>query len=176
MAETYSVVVTGDILDGFDLGQVKANVGKLFKLSDEKIEKLFAGKPVAIQRGVDKEKAIKVRSALTKAGAASVVKLNKSIKAKAETEQAKVAQPSAIKKPIRAASVAQKPAEKVSEPVKAVKTAEQPTTSDGGENIECPRCGHDQPFVTACGKCKMNLSLHIQRLQRKAKVQALRRG
>jgi hypothetical protein len=173
MAETYSVVVTGDILDTFELEQVKLNVGKLFKLSDEKVEKLFAGKPVAIQRGVDKEKAIKVRAALTRAGAVSVVKLNQLIKAKSEAVKAKTVKPAPRKKPAEATQVS-KPVNKPAEPKKTMVNAVKKDSS--AETICCPRCGHDQPFTTACGQCKMDLNLHIQRLRRKAKIQTLRRS
>ena len=145
MSEAYSVVVTGGIVDGFELAQVKANVAKMFKLSDAQIEKMFAGKPVAIRRGVEKEQALKLRAALTKAGAVSAIKTMPAEKNTAVKAQAKVDGDASAN-----AAPSFTPA------------------------ITCPRCGHDQDYTTACGKCKMDLSLHILRLERKARARAVR--
>jgi hypothetical protein len=74
MSGAYSVVVNGEIADGFDLAQVKKTVAAQFKLSDAQIEKVFSGKPVSIRRGIDKEQALKLSAALAKAGAVAAVK------------------------------------------------------------------------------------------------------
>lgn len=90
-SETYSVIVTGKIAEGFELNQVKANVGRLFKLGDAQIEKLFCGKPVALQRGLEKQQALKMRVNLMKAGAVVSVKVARAAAAKsaASTTSAK---------------------------------------------------------------------------------------
>lgn len=142
MSNSFSVVVTGKVVDGFELGQVKANVGKLFKLTEAQIDKMFAGKPVAIRRGIDKEQAIKLRSALAKAGALATVKTSRPPAAKASEAAAAAAEPSAS-------------------------TAFTP-------DICCPRCGHEQSFTSACGLCKMDFTLQIQRLKRRAEAKAIR--
>lgn len=41
-------------------------------------------------------------------------------------------------------------------------------------DVTCPRCGHEQPHATSCGHCKMDLSLHLQRIKRRAKIIANR--
>jgi hypothetical protein len=151
-SETYSVVVTGKIAEGFELSQVKANVGKLFKLEGNQVEKLFSGKPVAVRRGVEKGQALKLRSALAKVGALAAVKV---ARVKASEEAAPVQ--SAIQKSV---------------------TVEAPVVAQGDQNpaeINCPRCGHEQAFATACGSCKMDLTLHFQRLKRKEEMRAFRR-
>ncbi len=153
LSESYSVVVTGKIAEGFELSQVKGNVGKLFKLDGGQVEKLFSGKPVAIRRGVDKGQALKLRSALAKAGAIAAVKV---ARAKAAEEQ-KVEETKAQQ------SVAQET------------TAVSDNDTQNPDEISCPRCGHDQPFSTACGSCKMDLTLHLQRLKRKEEMRAFRR-
>lgn len=144
MSASYSVAVTGKIVDGFELAQVKASVSKLFKLNGEQVEKIFSGKPVVIRRAVEKEQAVKLRSALVKVGALAVVK-------EAATQ-----------------TVAEKPQQTVTAaPAAVVKEGFRP-------DIHCPRCGHQQSFVTACGLCKMDLTLHIQRLKRKERARANR--
>lgn len=153
MSETYSVVMTGKIADGFELAQVKANVSKLFKLSDGQVEKMFSGKPVAIRRGVEKEQALKLSAVLVKSGALAVVKASAPV-----AEQPK---PKVVKEPQPKTKVVKEP---------------QPKPSAGGfsPDINCPRCGHQQGFVTACGMCKMDMTLHIQRLKRKEQARANR--
>jgi hypothetical protein len=40
--------------------------------------------------------------------------------------------------------------------------------------LDCPRCGHSQLMVQQCGRCKMDLRLHIMRQRRKLKAQRVR--
>ena len=42
------------------------------------------------------------------------------------------------------------------------------------KKITCPRCAHEQPFATACGLCKMDLTLHIRRLLRRDRARKVR--
>ncbi|MEE8058363.1 MAG: hypothetical protein V3T17_11080 [Pseudomonadales bacterium] len=146
MSEVYSVVMTGQLAEGFELHQVKANVSTLFKINSGQIEKMFSGKPVTIRRGIEKEQALKLCSALAKAGALAAVKVSRPSSASPEPKTAETVQ--------------------ATEPVKA-KDLSAP-------NICCPRCGHEQTFVTVCGLCKMDLTLHIQRLKRKELARAKR--
>ena len=158
MSEAYSVVMTGKIIEGFDLDQVKANVSRLFKLNGEQLEKMFSGKPVTIRRGIDKEQAVRLRSALTKAGALAAVK---TVRPAAE----KVAPASRSNIAANAApAAARQPA-----------SEKEPAPDTRQQDICCPRCGHQQPFATSCGLCKMDLTLHIQRLRRKEQARAARR-
>ncbi len=152
MSETYSVVMTGKIADGFEMDQVKASVGGLFKLNNDQLNKMFSGKPVAIRRGLDKQQALKLRAVLTKAGALAVVKVMRPAgEAKSSTpKQAVAASPDVA-------------------PVATNNEQEAPAPE-----ICCPRCGHQQPFATACSLCKMDLNLHIQRLRRKERARQAR--
>ncbi len=51
--------------------------------------------------------------------------------------------------------------------------ATPPAHLPGGELV-CPRCGHGQPLATECAHCKMDMRLHLKRLERRARVQGLR--
>ena len=89
-SETYSVIVTGQIAEGFELAQVKANMGKLFKLAEAQVDKLFAGKPVALRRGMDKDTAVKMAATIKKVGAVVSVKVAKAAPVKATAKQSDV--------------------------------------------------------------------------------------
>ena len=60
MSETYSVVVSGQLVEGFELHQVKVNMTQAFKLSEAQVDKLLCGKPVALKRGIEKNLAVKL--------------------------------------------------------------------------------------------------------------------
>lgn len=172
MSELFSVVMTGKIADGRNRDEVKASVAKLFKLNSAQLEKMFSGKPVAVRRDIDRLQADKICAALLQAGAEAKVKARVATATKpqaapapkaAASKPAAVAKPAAAPKPGAAAKA--KPAAKPAAPARA---ADQGT-------IECPRCGHEQPFTTQCGLCKMDLTLHIQRLEKREKARQVRR-
>ena len=65
----FDILFDGSVINGHDVSLVKNNVQTLFKLSDEQVDKIFCGRPVAIKRGLDRKSAQKYQTALTKAGA-----------------------------------------------------------------------------------------------------------
>lgn len=65
----YNIVFGGKIRDGADLGQVKENVARLFKIDATKVERLFTGSRVVLKADVDKATADKYEVTLAKAGA-----------------------------------------------------------------------------------------------------------
>ena len=77
MAESnYKVIFIGKIVDGFDIEDVKKNISLFFRMKPEKIEKLFNGKPVAIKKNVDVNKARKCCKLFRKAGAVCYISGN----------------------------------------------------------------------------------------------------
>lgn len=161
MSETFSVVLTGKLADGYDLVQVKENIARVFKLAPEKVEKLFGGKPVALKRGVDKAQAMKLRNALARAGALGIIKAD----ALKQESSASKAQPGIVPEPqavVEPPAVAAKAASVDAPPVAA------------RPSVTCPRCGHEQAHASSCGHCKMDLSLHLQRLERRQQMAANR--
>jgi hypothetical protein len=71
---TYDIYFTGQIVDGYLEGAVKKNLAKLFNASPEKINAMFAGKPVLLKKGLNKESAQKFAALMKKAGAKAVAK------------------------------------------------------------------------------------------------------
>jgi len=65
----YAVIFQGRIADGADAAAVRANMAKLFKADEARIEKMFSGQKVVIKKGLDAETASKYKAALGKAGA-----------------------------------------------------------------------------------------------------------
>jgi len=150
MSEKFSVVLTGKLADGFELPEVMDNIAQVFKLAPEKVEKLFGGKPVALKRGVEKSQAMKLRNVLARAGALGIIK--------ADAVEPEVPAETSV----------------------AVVETEVPgnTAAVSGASladVTCPRCGHQQAHASSCGLCKMDLSLHLQRIKRREKMLANRR-
>ena len=66
--KSFDIYFCGDILGSHDLAQVKANLGKQFKLTGGKLDALFSGKPVRIKSAVDVDTAGKYREVFRRAG------------------------------------------------------------------------------------------------------------
>lgn len=163
MSELFSVVMTGKIADGKDRDEVKASVARLFKLNSAQLEKMFSGKPVAVRRDIDRLQADKICAALLQAGAEAKVKARVAAAAKPKAPPAPKAAAAPKPQAVASAKSAAKPA------------ASTPAQAADKGTIECPRCGHAQPFATQCGLCKMDLTLHIQRLEKREKARQYRR-
>jgi uncharacterized Tic20 family protein len=65
----YNLEFTGQIIPGWDIDEVKANLAKLLKANEEKIYKLFSGDRFLIKKNVDHQTVIKINNALKEAGA-----------------------------------------------------------------------------------------------------------
>jgi len=65
----YQVVFTGLPVSGSDIKQVRDKFGKKFKLSSARLQSIFTGGPVVLQRGLDWSKAAKYSAAMKKMGA-----------------------------------------------------------------------------------------------------------
>lgn len=69
MSDTdYAVVCNGEIVEGFDLADVKARLVALFKQPIEQIERIFARPGTVIKSGLNQARAEHFRSALAQAG------------------------------------------------------------------------------------------------------------
>lgn len=165
MSEAYSVVVSGQLVEGFELGQVKENLIQAFKLSAAQVDKLLCGKPVALKRGIEKNVAVKLSQRLQDLGAVSIIKAAPAAKKAPVSEAPKAPAPQA------ASSKPAAPAVAVEQP-----SNEQPVSVDSGagkqgiSRLDCPRCGHSQPVSNTCQLCKMDLTLHLRRTERRARV------
>ena len=74
----YAIVFNGEIIEGFHLAHVKAQMGRMLKTDANKVQALFSGKTIVLKRTTDKAMALKYGSALKKIGANVRVKIIKS--------------------------------------------------------------------------------------------------
>lgn len=68
MSETYNVVFTGELLDGFDLDSVQRAFANIFKLNQEKVNNYFNGQPKVLKKDVSHEVAAKYKSRIESVG------------------------------------------------------------------------------------------------------------
>ncbi|MCW8956996.1 MAG: hypothetical protein OQL09_08940 [Gammaproteobacteria bacterium] len=105
----YEVAFSGGIADGADPAQVRANIGKMFKADEAKLNQLFSGNRVVIKKNIDQQTALKYQAAIKNAGAICEVKqLSASGQpegAQATPAPAPKATPASTPKPRPAASV-----------------------------------------------------------------------
>ncbi len=69
MSERYDIYFSGQITNGQQPDQVKQNISRISGTHGAALERLFAGQPVRIKRGVDQDTAVKYRVAFRNAGA-----------------------------------------------------------------------------------------------------------
>lgn len=67
--ERFDVYFLGEILPEADPDRVRAEVARLFRADDGKLDRLFSGKAVRVKQDVDAERAGKYRQAFRQAGA-----------------------------------------------------------------------------------------------------------
>jgi uncharacterized membrane protein YjgN (DUF898 family) len=65
---SYELVFHGEILDGFDRERVKAEFGRLFNLTAERLDQVFSHPHVVLRKGLDSAQASHYQSALTRLG------------------------------------------------------------------------------------------------------------
>lgn len=152
-ATQYTLLFKGGIRAGHEPVAVKERLGELLKLDDKGLDQLFSGRLITLKRGLGQEEATRYQQALEKTGAEILL----------QGESSDV--------------------EPVEATVETVAVATEPASNDGGheavpegESLHCPRCAHEQAYSDQCTRCKMDLRRHIMKLQRRAKVQQLRRA
>ncbi|CAA0087697.1 Uncharacterised protein [Halioglobus japonicus] len=73
MEERYNIYFAGQVMDGFDVNDVRSKLAKLFNANQATLDKLFGGKRQLIKRECDKATAVKYKKALEQAGAVPVI-------------------------------------------------------------------------------------------------------
>lgn len=155
MAARYKLLFRGKILAGQDQHKVKHKLGEMLKLDPQGLAQLFSGRLITLKRGLLQEEASKYQQVLENIGAEILL------------------QPEGEQSPAGSEAAVAGTEESVAPTVNVAANKEQALPL---EQLTCPRCGHSQGQVEQCGHCKMDLRLHIMRLQRKAKAQQARLG
>ena len=74
MSNTFEVVFSGEVLDGFDPAETRAKIGKLFNADETKIARLFSGNSIVIKKDLDEATAYKYVGAFKNAGAKAIAR------------------------------------------------------------------------------------------------------
>ena len=97
MAEgNYEVVFNGMIARGFETGQVKQNLAKLFKVDISKMEALFTGTMVVVKSGIDQGSANRYQEAMKKAGAVCAIREKPADTTKPQAQQQQQPKPATV--------------------------------------------------------------------------------
>ena len=67
--EQYNVIFSGEIIEGYNIDDVKSHIANLFKVDVTKIENYFHGKELIVKAGVDLQTAQKIQASFKKGGA-----------------------------------------------------------------------------------------------------------
>jgi hypothetical protein len=67
--QLYRVVFEGEILEGSQVQEVKRALAKLYNISEDRVERFFSGKRLAVKKDVDYETAMQYVKAFERAGA-----------------------------------------------------------------------------------------------------------
>ncbi|MFQ3229560.1 hypothetical protein [Reinekea sp.] len=144
----YDLTFKGDLIDGFFVDFVKADLQKLIKADQVYLDRLFSGAEQPIKKGVDKVTAIKFQQAFKKVGAKLIVRAHGTAIPAAETR-------AATPKPTTLSSPAPAPAPAPAQPVsasaaKSTSIGEFTTTLDSVAGESDPALAeHHQPSLKA---------------------------
>ena len=155
MAARYKLLFRGKTLAGQDQDKVKHKLAEMLKLDPQGLAQLFSGRLITLKRGLLQEEASKYQQVLENIGAEILL------------------QPDGEQAPAGSEAAGASTEEVVAPMVSVAGNKAQALPL---QQLTCPRCGHSQRPVEQCGHCKMDLRLHIMRLQRKAKAQQARLG
>lgn len=72
----YNLIFKGEVEEGFDISITKKKLANAFKVSDEKVEVLFSGRPTVIKKGLSFESGIKLQQQLLNIGAKTDLELS----------------------------------------------------------------------------------------------------
>lgn len=138
-ATSYAVVMTGEITEGESVVDVKHSVAMLFNVVGPKLDKMFAGKPVAVRRNVDRVKAYQICAALLDAGVIAKVKSERNVAAKGVREV--IEHPSATVVDMQSRQVVAEPPVLERESMISEGSSLPVVTLKGLQSdLECPNC------------------------------------
>lgn len=132
----YNLIFKGEVEEGFDISITKKKLANAFKVSDEKIEVLFSGRPTVIKKGLSFEAGIKLQQQLLNIGAKtdlelSEIKQSPPVSAKPSSRIPPVARANPVKK----AELALQLVQEVASPVEEEPAAEIETSKESWLNL-----------------------------------------
>ncbi|WP_051940417.1 hypothetical protein [Stenoxybacter acetivorans] len=68
MSHKIRIVFRGEIIEGKAKAEVKAHAAQLFKISPERIDRIFSGKPIVLKKDLSADEGLRYQNALEKIG------------------------------------------------------------------------------------------------------------
>ncbi len=132
----YNLIFKGEVEEGYDISVTKKKLANAFKVSDEKIDVLFSGRPTVIKKGLSFESGIKLQQQLLNIGAKTDLELSEikqfpSASVKPSTRIPPVARANPVKK----VELALQPVQEVVSPAEEESAAETETGSESRFNL-----------------------------------------
>ena len=158
MAQQFRVLISGRTIGDVPLADLKADVGRAFKLQGEQLDRMLTGRPVVVSKSASGEAAEKLHARLQSLGLEARIEplpeetpetpLAPQVEAAPKTEELfALAAPAPMAVP---QSPAQMPAPGAS--------AQAPEVAE----VVCPKCGELQPKRTLCRKCGLDMPRYEQ--------------
>ncbi|GAA5165540.1 DUF805 domain-containing protein [Viridibacterium curvum] len=162
VSETVSVVFRGQLLPGVSLEEAKAHATLAFKLSPEKCDAMFGGRPVILRKGLPKAELDTYLQRLQRVGLQVEVRPDApadaappaAAPATMNVATAPATNPAAATSQVAApaAGLAGLSLVPMAEPA-----AEAPPAAPAAEEMTCPQCGEVQPKRTLCRACSVDM-------------------
>ncbi len=173
MEERYNIYFAGQVMDGFDVHDVRDKLAKVFNADQTTLDKLFSGKRQLIKRECDKATALKYKNALERAGAIPLIQ-----RAKAPPGAAEQASPGAMTAAEKIAALAAAPDEigyRSAAPAPAPTSAQQQPAADTS-GIALAPAGTEvlraeeraEPIVREVDTSRLTVDATAERLSEKA--------
>jgi hypothetical protein len=159
----YKVVLSGEIIEGYDREQVVAQAARLFKCPPAQAERLLQGRPTSLKRQMDEATAGRYRDSLTKSGIAcrlEPVNAQPVLETTAAEQRPEPASGGA------SLSLTPKEGTENTSPIR-LELSDEPqvadtparnkvpasTTAASASGFQCPKCGTPQERGSECVKC-----------------------
>ncbi|MBS1158876.1 MAG: hypothetical protein H6R15_1295 [Proteobacteria bacterium] len=161
MTQQFRVVISGRTLSGAPLAAIQAEVGRVFRLQGEQLERMLCGKPVVVSRQASAAAAEKLRARLQELD----------LEARCEPLAEIVVPPAVVVPPPTAAGGSDELFALAAPVVVSSPATPAPGAADSGLSLLpsapaaemiCPKCGEAQPKRTLCRQCGLDMPRFLE--------------
>lgn len=159
MADQFRVLISGRTIAGVPLTDLKAEVGRAFKLQGEQLDRMLSGRPMVVSRACSGEAAEKLHARLQALGLEARIEplvVDTPTQPLAPEPELPAAQPAGADELFSLAAPAAVPAVASAGGVSGTGEPVAPPAA-GMAEVVCPKCGEAQPKRTLCRKCGLDM-------------------